>query len=331
MLHIAEEDPMSGKKRKLQKPNTNEDLKDWSEEEIFTLIREWESIENLYNVHHPKYPLRDERKRSISLLKERLQSRGINVTSPQIQKKMISLKNHFNSERRKVEASATTATKNDNSSVGSLYTPKWQYYRHLLFLRRNMAPSDSSDSGIQLPTSRNYSVSPEIETDVKYPFNSITVPPPSSINVPAIVQTPPSTPALTNNPAFIEDPAKENGFRPPLLTKDNIPKLHNHNNSDSLLNPNTDLLHHHHHTDKKLKDKSEDEIFGDMIVKMLSKIHDTEDKYMLKMRIQQDIMRTMFITRYPSGPVMSPPTSPSFNTYINSTRGMSINANYCNN
>ena len=42
------------------------------------------------------------------------------------------------------------------------------------------------------------------------------------------------------------------------------------------------------------KFKSEDEIFGEMIVKMVSGIPECEEKYLLKLRIQQDIINTRF-------------------------------------
>ena len=40
--------------------------------------------------------------------------------------------------------------------------------------------------------------------------------------------------------------------------------------------------------------RSEDDIFGEIIVKMLSKIPSNEQKYMLRLRMQQDIIQTFF-------------------------------------
>ena len=42
------------------------------------------------------------------------------------------------------------------------------------------------------------------------------------------------------------------------------------------------------------KSKSEDEILGQMIVKMVSGIPECEEKYLLNLRIQQDIINTGF-------------------------------------
>ena len=42
------------------------------------------------------------------------------------------------------------------------------------------------------------------------------------------------------------------------------------------------------------KSKSEGGIFGEMIVKIISGIPESEEKYLLKLRIQQDIIKTRF-------------------------------------
>ena len=43
--------------------------------------------------------------------------------------------------------------------------------------------------------------------------------------------------------------------------------------------------------------KLEDEIFGEMLVKMLAAVEDSEEKYLLKMHIQQDIVQTRYVAR----------------------------------
>ena len=42
------------------------------------------------------------------------------------------------------------------------------------------------------------------------------------------------------------------------------------------------------------RSKSEDEIFGEMILKMVIGVPECEKKYLLKLRIQQDITNTRF-------------------------------------
>ena len=47
-------------------------------------------------------------------------------------------------------------------------------------------------------------------------------------------------------------------------------------------------------TEKEKTKKSEDEIFGKMITKMIAGIPESEEKYLLKLPIQQDIVETRY-------------------------------------
>ena len=69
---------------------------------IFPLINAWREIGQLYNVKHAKYHLKDERTKNLRLLAEKLSEKNVEATIPQISKKLLSLKNHFSSEKRKV-------------------------------------------------------------------------------------------------------------------------------------------------------------------------------------------------------------------------------------
>ena len=44
--------------------------------------------------------------------------------------------------------------------------------------------------------------------------------------------------------------------------------------------------------------KSEDEIFGEMVIKMIAKIPELEEKYLLKLRIKQDIVQMLYSLDY---------------------------------
>ena len=60
--------------------------------------------------------------------------------------------------------------------------------------------------------------------------------------------------------------------------------------------------------------KSEDSLFGEMIIKMIENIPNTEEKYLLKLRIQQDIIQTKYaIERRCSNSMSLPISSPSYN------------------
>ena len=81
--------------------NTN---KESSDEEIFLLIDAWREINQLYNVKLPKYYQKDKQTKNLRQLAEKLSGKNGEVTVPQISKKMLSLKNHLSSEKRKVDA-----------------------------------------------------------------------------------------------------------------------------------------------------------------------------------------------------------------------------------
>ena len=80
--------------------------------------------------------MKEERTKNLRLLVEKLSEKNIEATIPPISKKMLSLKNHFSSEKKKVEASS----KKSGSRVSDVYNPKWQFYRHLIFLKDNFTP-----------------------------------------------------------------------------------------------------------------------------------------------------------------------------------------------
>ena len=80
--------------------------KKWFDEEIFLLIDAWREKGQLFHVKHPKYHLKDKRTKNLRLLAQLLSEKNVEATISQISKKMLSLKNHFSSEKRKVKASS---------------------------------------------------------------------------------------------------------------------------------------------------------------------------------------------------------------------------------
>ena len=134
--YVAPKEPVNKKQRGRPKLSDSNANREWRDDEIYHLIEAWRGLEQLYNVRHPKYHLRDERLKNMNKLKDELLENGVEVTVDQISKKMVSLKNHFSSEKRKIEAASTKS----GSGTGDLYVTKWQYYRHLLFLKDNFTP-----------------------------------------------------------------------------------------------------------------------------------------------------------------------------------------------
>ena len=73
------------------------------------------------------------------------------VANLQISKMMLSLKNHFSSEKRMIEASP----KKSGSGTSHIYNPKWEFYRHLLFLKNNFTPGPTETNLKKNFSSRN--------------------------------------------------------------------------------------------------------------------------------------------------------------------------------
>ena len=267
--YITPKEPVK-KQRGRPKHSESNANKEWDDEEIYQLIEAWRNLEQLYNVRHPKYHLKDERLKNLNKLKDELLENGIEVTVDQISKKMLSLKNHFSSEKRKIEASSTKS----GSGTGDLYATKWQYYRHLLFLKDSFTPKAT-------------------ETNLKrqLPMSSSTIPSTESS-------------ARSNK--------KKNENRIEVIDKMAV----------SMADMTESIRFKRNLPSKEVPEavKSEDSLFGEMITKMIENIPNAEEKYLLKLRIQQDIIQTKFaiekfaIERQFNNPMSLPFSSPTNNS-----------------
>ena len=153
---------------------------------------------------------------------------------------MLSLKNHFSSEKRKVEASSKTF----GSGTSDVYNPKWQFYRHLLFLKDNFTPR---------PT----------ETNLKRNFSS-------------------------RNTEEVRSPPIKRDTRIEAISRvaDRMADMAQTHRQKRDVAPLT--------REQEKTEKSEDEIFGEMVTKMIAGIPESEGKYLLKLQIQQDIVKTRY-------------------------------------
>ena len=107
----------------------------------------WSNFEQLYNVKYSLYHLKDQRAKNLG----KLQEKGFEATTKQISEKMVVLKNYVSAEKRKCEASA----RKSGSGREDTYIPKWQFYRHLLFLKDNFTPK-ATESNIKRKSSEEY-------------------------------------------------------------------------------------------------------------------------------------------------------------------------------
>ena len=146
----------------------------------------------------------------------------------------------FSSEKRKVEASS----KKSGSGTSDIYNPKWQFYRHLLFLKDKFSPR---------PT----------ETNLKRNFTG-------------------------RNIEEVRSPPIKRDTRIEAISRvaDSMPDMAQTNRQKRDVAPVT--------REQEKTEKSEDEIFGEMIAKMIAGIQSQKEKYLLKLRIQQDIVKTRY-------------------------------------
>ena len=153
---------------------------------------------------------------------------------------MLSLKNNFSCEKRKVEASSKTF----GSGTSDAYNPKWQFYRHLLFLKDNFTPR---------PT----------ETNLKRNFSS-------------------------RNNEEVRSPPIKRDTRIEAISRvaDSMADMAQTLRQKRDVAPVT--------REQEKTEKSEDEIFGEIVTKMIAGIPESEGKYLLKLQIQQDIVKTRY-------------------------------------
>ena len=93
--------PLRFKKRQRPKKNEDDDVK-WSDIASNLVINFWQVQETLYNVKHPKYHIREENSRALSIVQQNMSEQGYNFTTAQISRKRLSLKNYFCKEREKL-------------------------------------------------------------------------------------------------------------------------------------------------------------------------------------------------------------------------------------
>ena len=188
----------------------------------------------MYNVKHSLYYLKEERAKNLGKVVQQLQEKGFEATTKQISEKMVVLKNYFSAEKRKSEASA----RKSGSSREDIYIPKWQFYRHLLFVKDNFTPN-ATESNIRR------------ESSEECPSNNKAKVSKSNLEIPRVASS-------------IENIVDAFSAKKSAATVD------------------TKLV------------RSEDDIFGEMIVKMIPKIPSSEEKYMFQLRIQPEIIQTIF-------------------------------------
>ena len=190
--------------------------KNWTSEEIETLIRLWRSKEVLYDVSSKDYL--DKQKKYLALQEI---ADIIGTNSDAVLKKMNSLRSYYGHVR---QSCVLSDRKNDGNAI-DIKKPTWPYYEHLHFLNDNLIPRSMTNS-----LKRNNSKTNSFDDN--------------------------KGPTTTKTPKVVITEESSTG-------------------QDTL----------------KQEDRTEDEIFGQLIIKKLKKIPEGDIKEELKIEIQQLIFQ----------------------------------------
>ena len=105
-------------------------MKDWSDDEIFSLIDEWATMEELFNNRNALYHNKDVRAKALGIIGRTLADIDIIASVKQIQEKKTNFRNYYAAELRK-----STASKTSGSGTDTVYTSNWKFFKSLNFLR----------------------------------------------------------------------------------------------------------------------------------------------------------------------------------------------------
>ena len=137
---LGDDQPVQLREKQLKKKKGRKGIifeKNWTSEEIETLIRMWRSKEVLYDVSSKDYL--DKQKKYLAL-KEIADIIGTN--SEAVLKKMNSLRSYYGHVR---QSCVLSNRKSDGNAI-DIKKPTWPYYEHLHFLNDNLIPRSMTNS-----------------------------------------------------------------------------------------------------------------------------------------------------------------------------------------
>ena len=111
--------------------------KNWTREEIETLITLWEGNEILYNVSLSDYLNKDKKSAAVKQIAEQLETNEENVS-----KKMASLRSYYFQLRSQYESAKTKS----GSGTADINKPTWPFFDSLKFLDDNLTMKGTSSS-----------------------------------------------------------------------------------------------------------------------------------------------------------------------------------------
>lgn len=276
--------------RPKRKPTEHE----WTYESTELLIEIFRSHSLLYDIRHPEYHKRDRKEKAFDDIRDELAENGVYVEIADITSKMTSLKSYFCQERRKMAASKT-------APGGEIYVSRWKFFPSLEFLGDTMLTRNhysASDSDAEsTPSTESSSQQQKIDAHLRKTIIKHETPPPPRKQMRDSFD-------VNNTDIVIVPPC------PPATSATTITMTENNNNNNNnirtsnfeLIQPppsNFEQLNHQSAAAGISLEKTEDDVFGELIAKKLKRIRDGFEKETLKMKIQLDINNVLFKPNVP--------------------------------
>eukprot|EP00111_Clytia_hemisphaerica_P023587 TCONS_00069478-protein len=309
--------PVAGKKR--GRPSCKgADAKEWMDIEIFKLVELWEKKDILYNTKHLMYYNKEERDNAVKYIQKALSENDMHATIEQITDKMTNLKCYYGSQKRNMENMKL------NGGDGNYISP-WKFFNHLQFLnghflqrtpttrRRYIVNHHQHDGPVNYKLTNGTNGKPMVKKEGhlhQFPYESTPNPAKITMVDPYIIHQPkasmvdpyakpyPDSPTVTIKPYkghdsgyWDEPPHKVIGRSSPPYTngvadrkKAGTPPHAPGSRPSSTGSPRSES------NSPKMKLKSEDDCFSELICKMLNQIPESEEKAMLRLEMQQKVI-----------------------------------------
>lgn len=294
------------------RPKKQNESHEWSDEATEALIYLWNQKEELFQKQHPYFYIREHKERAVESIRQSLAEQGHIVTCNQVLSKFQSLRTYFCSQRNKILASKKFGSSNEEEVES-----KWRFYKNLTFLDENMKPRETN-------ATRKYAATRCIggsDGDMDYPHNaSMTfVNPTTSLDDgihfhpdTVVMNHPSHNNNYSQNSMVVvgshHDTISDYRKSPELMMTDRIhgaagpaaagliehqphhlrssPLSQLHQNGNGSCNSNGSA--------NSNGGKNEDNLFGELVGNMLLQIPSSKSKDLLKLEIQQLIIKTKY-------------------------------------
>lgn len=268
----------------------------WLDTDIRELITRWKSKEILCDPTHASYHNMKERLQAVEEIRDELASDGMNFTFKQVNDKMTNLRTYYGSQKRMIDASR----RQDSTNSNDVFVSRWKYFESLSFLSntiisRSSVTSEHCSNGNETYSGHKRNHSPTSSTTMLRTSKRIR-----------------SFYPVTNNKNIKSVPDNINSDNPTVFYCND--DISNTSSDGQYANKSFEQLSQQNHkksmkkedtTDNSISQenvensKTQDQIFGELITKMLSDIPEEEKKALLKLKIQHMIVCLQYNTDKP--------------------------------